>query len=123
MRKLTGISSGENNKSCRVTHRGSNKIGFTFFWFFCDFLCNLKESGNHFNYWSSPFAMTTLEKSLCLQCSPRGAVAGAGWPNSGGSPRVLAGEGYGGDLGTLGAWFGRSAGAVVAPASRCAGGQ
>jgi hypothetical protein len=44
-------------------------------------------------------------------------VAGAGWPNSGSSPRVLAGEGYGGDLGTLGASFGRSAGAVVAPAS------
>jgi hypothetical protein len=44
---------------------------------FCDFLCNLQESGNQFNYWSSPFAMRTLERFLRLQCSPRGAAGAA----------------------------------------------
>jgi hypothetical protein len=44
MQKLTGISSGQNNESCGIFHHESNKIGFTFFWFFCDFLRNLQET-------------------------------------------------------------------------------
>jgi hypothetical protein len=71
MQKLMGIiSSGQNNKSCGIFHHKSNKIGFTFFWFFCDFLRNLQKSENHFYYWSSPFAVRTLERFLRLQCSP-----------------------------------------------------
>jgi hypothetical protein len=70
MQKLTGISSGQNNKSCSIIHNGSNKIGFTFFGISCDFLRNLQESGNHFYYWSSPFAAGTLERNLSLQCGP-----------------------------------------------------
>jgi hypothetical protein len=31
MQKLTGISSGKNNKSCRIIHKGSNKIEFAIF--------------------------------------------------------------------------------------------
>jgi hypothetical protein len=34
MQKLTGISSGQNNKSCRIIHNGSNKISFAFFFDF-----------------------------------------------------------------------------------------
>jgi hypothetical protein len=38
MQNLKGISSGQNNKSCSLNHNGSNKIGFTFLWFSCDFI-------------------------------------------------------------------------------------
>jgi hypothetical protein len=31
MQKLTGISSGKNNKSCGIFHLESNKISFAFF--------------------------------------------------------------------------------------------
>jgi hypothetical protein len=30
MQKLTGISSGQNNKSCSIINLEANKIGFTF---------------------------------------------------------------------------------------------
>jgi hypothetical protein len=56
MRKLTVISLGQNNKSCRIIHHEANKIGFTFFWFFCDFLRNLQESANPKYYLSCDFA-------------------------------------------------------------------
>jgi hypothetical protein len=99
MQKLTGISSGQNNKSCRIIHHESKKIGFTFF---CDFLRNLQESGNHFYYWSSPFAAGTLERNFSLQCGP--------WrPGSGGpakfrptAGRGRPGTGGGGSLGPKG---------------------
>jgi hypothetical protein len=75
MQKLKRLCSGQNNKSCRIIHIGSNKIGFTFFWFFCDFLRNLQESGKRQHYWSYPFARKILERTLCSQCGPWG-----GWP-------------------------------------------
>jgi hypothetical protein len=46
MQKLTGISSGQNNKSCRIFRHEPNKIGFAFFRFVYDFIRNLQESGN-----------------------------------------------------------------------------
>jgi hypothetical protein len=52
MQKLSGISSGQNNKSCRIFHRESNKIGFVFLWFLCDFLRNLQESAKSQYYLS-----------------------------------------------------------------------
>jgi hypothetical protein len=75
MQKLTGISSGQNNKSCSIIHNGSNKIGFTFFRFFYDFLRNLQESANSLYYFSCAFAGRPLERKLSLQCSPWGR-----WP-------------------------------------------
>jgi hypothetical protein len=45
MQKLIGISSGKNNKTCRIIHHESKKIGFAFFRFFYDFLRNLQEIG------------------------------------------------------------------------------
>jgi hypothetical protein len=77
MQNLKGFSSGQNNKSCSIIHNGSKKIGFAFLRFFRDFLRNLQETGKWQHYWSYPFARRTLEKFLGLQCSPRGAVAGA----------------------------------------------
>jgi hypothetical protein len=41
MQKLSGISSGQKNKSCRIFHHESNKIGFAF-------LRILQETGNSF---------------------------------------------------------------------------
>jgi hypothetical protein len=38
MQKLTGISSGQNNKICRIIHHEPNKIGFAFFRFVYDFI-------------------------------------------------------------------------------------
>jgi hypothetical protein len=61
MQKLAGISSSQNNKSFGIFNHESNKISFTCVLFFCDLLRNLQESGNHFYYWSSPFAVRTLE--------------------------------------------------------------
>jgi hypothetical protein len=99
MQKLKGISSGQNNKSCRIIHKGSNKIGLTFFSFFCDFLRNLQESGNQFHFWSSPFATRTLERIVVLQCGPWGGRLARLRPNSGrtggGAGRGRAGEGLG----------------------------
>jgi hypothetical protein len=105
VQKLSGISSGQNNKHCGIFHHESNKIGFTFFWFFCDFLRNLQESGNHFYYWSSPFAVRPLKRIWVLQCSPWG-----GWPARAGQISAMcrrspAGEGKGGSYGSLALGF------------------
>jgi hypothetical protein len=45
MQKLSGTSSGKNNKSCNIFHQESKKIGFAFFLFSYDFLRNLQEAG------------------------------------------------------------------------------
>jgi hypothetical protein len=47
MQKLTGISSGKNNKSCRIIHHESNKIGFAFFRFSTIFYAIYKNQPNH----------------------------------------------------------------------------
>jgi hypothetical protein len=72
MQKLKGISSGQNNKSCSINHHGSNKIGFTFFWIFCDFLRNLQDSAKLLNCGSYPFAIRPLRRTRGSQCGPRG---------------------------------------------------
>jgi hypothetical protein len=105
MQKLTGISSGQNNKSCRIINNGSNKFSFTFFWLSCDFLRNLQESRNHFYYWSSPFAAGTLGRFWVSQCGPW-----ARWPARAGQipamcRRIPAGEGRGGIYGSRGLGF------------------
>jgi hypothetical protein len=76
-----------------------------------------KKQGNSLYYFSCTFAAGTLERTLALQCGPWARLAGAGEPNSGKVRRGLAGEGWGGGLGTSGARFGHLAGTVVAPAS------
>jgi hypothetical protein len=79
MQKVAGISSGQNNKSCGIFHHESNKIGFTFLWFFCDFLRNLQESADSLYYFSCTFAGRPSERNFVLQCGP-----GRGWPARGG---------------------------------------
>jgi hypothetical protein len=76
MHKLTGISSVQNNKSCRITYNGSNKIGFTFFWLFCDFLRNLQESAHPKYYLGCHIAdrplrlLDSYAEALILQLAP-----------------------------------------------------
>jgi hypothetical protein len=48
MQKLSGTSSGKNNKSCRIFYNESKKIEFAFFWFFYDFLHILQDQLNGF---------------------------------------------------------------------------
>jgi hypothetical protein len=72
LQKLKGISSGYNNKSCRIIHNGSNRICFAFLRFFCDFIRNLQETEKWQHYWSYPFARRTLENFAALQCGPWG---------------------------------------------------
>jgi hypothetical protein len=93
MQKLTGISSGQNNKSCRIFHNGSNKIGFAFFCFFCDFLRNLQETGKWQTLLELPFCKKDPGKIFGFAMSSPGRGGRRGWPNSGSSPWVLAGEG------------------------------
>jgi hypothetical protein len=94
MQKLTGISSGQNNKSCRIIHLESNQIGYAFFWFFFDYLRNLQESANPKYYLSCDFAdrplllldsyaeaptlqLTSWKETQPCNVTPMGAVAGA----------------------------------------------
>jgi hypothetical protein len=105
MQKLKGTSSGQNNKSCRIIHHESNKISLAFFRFFCDFLRNLKDSANLFNYWSYLFAIKTLERLLSLQCGPWGGRLERAAQFRRGRRGPWPGKGRGRVLGGLGAGF------------------
>jgi hypothetical protein len=67
MQNLSRTSSWKNNKSCSTLHHESNKIKFAFFWFFYDFLRNLRESAKHMYYLRWGFAPGSLEISTLLQ--------------------------------------------------------
>jgi hypothetical protein len=56
MQKLSGTSSGKNNKSCRIFHLQSNKIGFAFFQFYYDFIWILQDSTKQQYYLRITFA-------------------------------------------------------------------
>jgi hypothetical protein len=87
MQQLTGTSSGKNNKSCRIFHHKSNKIGFAFFRFVYNFLHNLQETAKALYYWSYHFAGKPSEGFLSLQCGPWAA----GRRGSGEIPAGVAG--------------------------------
>jgi hypothetical protein len=83
MQKLTGISSGKNNKSCRIIHHESNKTGFTFFWLFCDFLRNLQETGKLTLLFQLHFCSRDPGKNFGFAKWPLGAAGRRGWAKSG----------------------------------------
>jgi hypothetical protein len=96
MQKLSGISSGKNNKGCRIFHNESNKIGFAFLCFFYDFLRNLQETAKSLYYWSYPFAGRPSERNFSLQCRPWGGRPARGgqipascWPGPAGRRQGL----------------------------------
>jgi hypothetical protein len=61
MQKLKGISSGQNNKSCRIIHHESNKISLAFVWFFCDFVRKLQVSAKSQVLFKNLLARRSLE--------------------------------------------------------------
>jgi hypothetical protein len=71
MLKLTEISSDKNIKSCGILHHESNKIGFAFFCFICDFLHNLQESAKQQYYLRFTFATRPLTRFPDWQICPR----------------------------------------------------
>jgi hypothetical protein len=107
MQKQKGISSDQNNKSCSIIHNGSNKIGFTFFWIFCDFLRNLQGSAIQFNYLSYLLQKGPRKETKACNVAPT-AAGRCGFCNSGEAGGVLArGRGGGGSRGVLGlVWAG-----------------
>jgi hypothetical protein len=120
IQKLTEIRSGQNNKSCRIIHNGSNKIGFTFFQFFCDFLRNLQESANSLYYFSCAFAGRPSKRTPVSQCGPWARCSGGSgeipardqWIPAGGWWGVFYGPlgfGLGAQLEDRGCWRGCSA--------------
>jgi hypothetical protein len=64
MQKLSGISSGQNNKSCIIIHHEPKKIGFAFFRCFYDFIRNLQETGKSLLLFELPFCREALGKKL-----------------------------------------------------------
>jgi hypothetical protein len=102
MQKLSGISSGKNNKSCRIFHSESNKVGCAFFLFCYYFIWILQESAKWLYYLRCGFAVNHLDflqihnRALLLRISPQkfslprnvapGAVAGAARRNPASSP-------------------------------------
>jgi hypothetical protein len=96
MLKLSGISSDQNNKSCRIIRHESNKICFAFFWFFYDFLRNLKETEKTQTLFQLQFCSQALEKNYLFCNVVPGGRAAAVRPNSGqppaGAGRARAGE-------------------------------
>jgi hypothetical protein len=149
MQKLTGISPGQNNKSCRIIHHESKKIGLAFSDFSVIFYAIYKNQPNALHYlrfvlqqgpWkvlNSYICALALRKGPQEDFSPRNRVPGrrpaAVRPNSGeppaGADRARAGEVPRGTRGRFRARLGREgAGEAGAPAAgrggrcgRCAG--
>jgi hypothetical protein len=121
MQKLTGISSGQNNKSCGIIHSGSNKIGFAVLRFFYDFIRNLQETGKSLLLFELPFCREDPGKSLGVAMQPLGAVAGAGGPITVSSPPSLAREGRGKGARVARDRFGLDLGVKVAGGGVCSG--
>jgi hypothetical protein len=70
MQKLSGTSTGKNNKICVIFHHESNEIEFAFFWFFYDFLRNLQDFAKWLYYLRFTLARRSLESFRFLQICP-----------------------------------------------------
>jgi hypothetical protein len=95
MQKLTGISSGQNNKICRIIHHEPNKIGFAFFRFVYDFIPQFTRIRKSLLLFQLRFCSRDPGKKIFFAMWSWARLAGAGWPNSGEVRRGLAGEGEG----------------------------
>jgi hypothetical protein len=51
MQKLSGTSSGKNNKSCKIFHNESKKISYAIFWTFYEFLHILQAPAKGVYHW------------------------------------------------------------------------
>jgi hypothetical protein len=77
MQKLSGTSSGKNNKSCSIFHNESKKIEFAFFCFFYYILRILQESAKWLYYLRFTFApgpwkvLDSYRYTLALRIGPQ----------------------------------------------------
>jgi hypothetical protein len=92
MQKLSGTSSGKNNKGCGVFHHESKTNGFAFFCFFYDFSRNLQATAKALLLFELPFRSEALGNIFCFAMWPLGRPAGAVGANSSEARRSLAGE-------------------------------
>jgi hypothetical protein len=96
MQKLSGISSGQNNKSCRTFHHEPNKISFAFFLIFLCFSTQFTRIRKTATLLEIPFCRKTLGKILSLAMSPLGVAGRRGeakYRQAAGRGRPGAGEG------------------------------
>jgi hypothetical protein len=77
MLKLSGTSSGKNNKSCRIIHHESKKIGFHFSDFSMIFYAIYKKRPNHFTIGVNLLQGGPRKESVFCNVVPRGAAGGA----------------------------------------------
>jgi hypothetical protein len=101
MQKLSGTSSGKNNKSCGIFYHKSNEIKFSFLWFFYDFLHNLQKSAKALILFQLQLCSRALEKKYPFAMWSLGARPARLRPNSGegrrrGWPGTCAGWCWGG---------------------------
>jgi hypothetical protein len=75
MQQLAGISSGKNNRSCGIFHHESNKIGFTFFWFFLILYAIYKNQEITFT-----IGVHLLQWGPWKELEFRNVAPGRGWP-------------------------------------------
>jgi hypothetical protein len=76
MQKLSGIGSGKNNKSCRIIHNGSNKIGFAVFRFFSILYAIYKKQPKHFTIGVTLLQGGTTATGGATGFRPGGAMGG-----------------------------------------------
>jgi hypothetical protein len=126
MQKLSGISSGNNNKSCGIFHHEANKIGFAFLWFLYDFIRNLQETAKSQVLFKNHFARRSLETSdsyeytLAFAVRPlelKGASQCEPWRPAGAAPAEIrrpaalgVGKRWGETQGSPRGWFACSEG-------------
>jgi hypothetical protein len=102
MQKLSGISSGQNNKSCRIFHHEPKKLVLHFSDFSTIFYAIYKNLPNHKYYLSYPFAVRPSERSLVSQCGPWARAAAVRRQFRPGITGVRPGDGRGVAYGPLG---------------------
>jgi hypothetical protein len=98
MQQISGISSGKNNKSCRIIHSGSKKISFAFFRFFMILYAIYKIQPKHFYYLGYQLQGGPRKELLFCNVVP-GRAGRRGAPelshSGGGFGRGVGGEGRG----------------------------
>jgi hypothetical protein len=93
MQKLSGTSSGKNNKSCRIFHNESKKTEFAIFRSFYDFLENLKDSAKTATLFRTQFCEQAPEKNSDPAIGSLGAGSGEDRWNPAKGGTESAGEG------------------------------
>jgi hypothetical protein len=93
MQKLSGISSGQSNKSCRIFHHESNKFVLHFYDFSTIFYAIYKKQPNHFTIGVNLLQGGPRKEIFFCNVVPRGAAGAAPVKFRPGGRRSSPGEG------------------------------